>query len=605
MKVPAFWPFRLPLIFLAPFFVSFVALPAAAATSADAAPATVPSIFVCGDSTARNTGPGAQGWGTAIAAYFDPAKATIKNVAHAGTSSLTYYNGDWPNVLPQIKVGDYVLIVFGINDGGLATPGGFDDDLHERTDARSRQTSSAHTYGWYMSKMATDAQAKDAHVYLLTVTARDIWTNPKATFKDAAIISQQEGYTTAEDKIDRANWGKYPEWTKAVGTKFHLPVLDLTSLEGDQYDKIGREKIMVNYLDHNHTTPAGADLVAKIIVSGLKAFKSSPFTAMLSTEGQTIETADAKYVANNEGPRVMMNTPTALLGQGANVLPVNPVLPTLWIVGDSTVRNGGGDGRNLNQWGWGAPIEYYFDLAKINVVNRALGGTSSRTFFNNNWPGVLANVKKGDFVMIQFGHNDKNGDLTGANVTIGSLNGTGNETQEVTGRSGQPETVHTFGWYLKKFAEETKAQGATPIICSLIPRKIWENGKIIRSNAGYFSYADWAGDVAKAESVPFIDLNAITARKYNELGPDKVEPLFVPMPSEHTHTDWYGAIINAESVIGGLKMLKDDPLATYFSARGQAIPAADPANPALDGTSTAESAANAAAARKQTPAPAQ
>jgi len=549
----------------------------------------MPAIFVCGDSTAKNNAGGAQGWGTAIAAYFDPAKAVINNVAHAGTSSRTYYDGDWPRVLPQIKTGDYVLIVFGINDGGLRTPPGLGDEVDGQ---------GWHTYGWYMSKMATDAQAKGAHIYLLTVTARDIWTNPKATFKDATITAQQDGYNPADDRIDRANWGKYPEWTEAVGAKFHLPVLDLTSLEGDRYDKIGREKIMVNYLDHNHTNPAGADLVAQIIVSGLKAFKNSPFTAMLSAKGAAVETADAKYVANNEGPRVMMNNPTALLGQGLNAMPANLALPTLWIIGDSTVRNGAGNGAGNGQWGWGAPIEYYFDLGKINVINRALGGTSSRTFYNSNWPSVVANVKKGDFVMIQFGHNDKNGDLTGMNANIGSLNGTGDETQAVTGRNGQPDTVHTFGWYLKQYAEETKAKGATPIICSFIPRKKWENGKIIRSNADYFPYADWAGDVAKAEGIPFIDLNAITARKYNELGPDKVEALFVPMPSEWTHTDWYGAIINAESVVGGLKLLKDDPLAAYFSPRGQAIPAADPAKPALEGTTTTASAASAAAARK-------
>jgi lysophospholipase L1-like esterase len=253
--------------------------------------ASLPAIVVCGDSTAKNNGRGAQGWGTAIAAYFDPAKATVNNVAHAGTSSRTYYNGDWPKVLPQIKAGDYVLIVFGINDGGLHTPPGLGDEV----DAQGW-----HTYGWYMSKMATDAQAKGAHVYLLTVTERNIWTNPKAVFKDATITTQQDGYTTADDRADRANWGKYPEWTKEVGAKLHLPVLDLTTLESDTYDKMGREKVMVNYLDHNHTNPAGADIVASIIVSGLKAFKNSPFTPLLSDKGKAVATADAKYVSANE-----------------------------------------------------------------------------------------------------------------------------------------------------------------------------------------------------------------------------------------------------------------------------------------------------------------
>jgi lysophospholipase L1-like esterase len=301
----------------------------------------------------------------------------------------------------------------------------------------------------------------------------------------------------------------------------------------------------------------------------------------------------------------VVHAQSALPGQTANAMPTNPNLPTLWIIGDSTVRNGTGYGGANGQWGWGATIEYDFDLTKINVVNRALGGTSSRTFYNNNWPNVVANVKKGDFVIMQFGHNDKNGDLTGANAGIGSLNGIGDETQEVdNARSGQKDTVHTFGWYMKQYVEQTKAKGATPFICSLIPRKIWADGKIVRVNKDYFPYGEWAGEVAATEKVGFVDLNEITARKYDALGEAKVAALFVPMPTEHTHTDWYGAIINAESVISGLKALKDDPLAAYFSAKATTLPAADANTPPLEGTSTVQSAEKAAAARAATPAPA-
>src|SRR5579875_1360912 len=117
-------------LLLAATFARAAAMPGtpAPAPNADAAPAadasTKPSIFVCGDSTSKYSGSETissdmQGWGTPLALFFDPAKVQIKNVGHAGTSSLTYYNGDWPKVLPQIKAGDFVLIVFGINDGGL------------------------------------------------------------------------------------------------------------------------------------------------------------------------------------------------------------------------------------------------------------------------------------------------------------------------------------------------------------------------------------------------------------------------------------------------------------------------------------------------------
>src|SRR5476649_2796355 len=82
--------------------------------AAEAPAATrVPTIFVCGDSTARNTAKGksgepCMGWGTPLADYFDPARAMVANVAHAGQSSRTYFTipGDWPSVLPKIQPGD-------------------------------------------------------------------------------------------------------------------------------------------------------------------------------------------------------------------------------------------------------------------------------------------------------------------------------------------------------------------------------------------------------------------------------------------------------------------------------------------------------------------
>src|ERR1043165_5086876 len=82
---------------------------------------------------------------------------------------------------------------------------------------------------------------------------------------------------------------------------------------------------------------------------------------------------------------------------------LNPALPTLWIAGDSTAARG----RGAAQQGWGVPFAGYFDPAKINVANRARGGRSSRTFFTEAlWDQLLAEVRKGDTVLLQFGHND-------------------------------------------------------------------------------------------------------------------------------------------------------------------------------------------------------
>ena len=566
-----------------------------------------PAIFVVGDSTARNNGTGKNGepmvgWGTPITNFFDTEKIVIKNVGHAGQSSRTYYNitNDWPSVLPQIKAGDFVLLVFGINDGGPprtvrdrgSIPGLGDETVDIQRPDGTMET--AHTYGWYMSKMATDAQAKGAHVYLLTVTTRNIWTNPKVKFRDATPIDPLPAdYDPKQDKIERGTGnGQYTQWTKDIGQRLHLPVFDLTDFCADKYEAMGREEVNKLYSDHNHTYMPGAEIVASSIVSSLKAFKDSPFIPLLSDNGRALETADVRFVSDNPVPpsiqisdvprNTQMGNPPAPDGAPGNgkyfpPMPANPALPTLWLIGDSTVRNGTlGDGSNMNQWGWGAPIVMDFDLDKINVVNRAYGGTSSRSFYTGFfWQNLRPLIKKGDFVILQFGAND-NGGASGK----AALAGTGAETQNVV-RAGKTEIVHTFGWYLQQFVNETREQGATPIICSLTPRKNWaDDGHFRRDNT---THAAWAAEVAWTNGVPFVDLYELIARKYESLGTNEVDKLYVPSPREKLHTGWDGAVTNSECVIAGLNGLKENPLAPFLSARGRVVApvALTPSAPAM------------------------
>jgi lysophospholipase L1-like esterase len=611
-----------------------VPLPAAPAVQPAAAAAGLPTIFVCGDSTARNNANGALGWGTPLADYFDPAKVIVENVAHAGTSSRTYMNGDWPKVLPRIKAGDFVLVVFGINDGGPprsasargSIPGIGDETVELPRPDGTIET--AHTYGWYMARYISDARAKGARVYVLTVTARNIWNNPKAKFRDATITSQEEGYNPAEDHVERGtSHGDYTKWSAEVAEAQHAPLLNLTFLLADKYDQMGREKVMVNFLDHNHTKPAGADIVAASVVSGLKAFPNSPFLALLSDKGRAVETADPKYVSANEprvalplkssdvprltqigaaAPQPVTETPPPAAGtpppgkapRGPRIalpVPADPKLPTLVLIGDSTVRNGvQGDGSEKGQWGWGAPLTAFFDLTKINLINRAMGGTSSRSYYNTLWKETRELVKPGDVVIMQFGHND-NGSLANDPRARATLPGAGEETQ-LSGTA----TVHTFGWYVRQYVKEIRAKGATPIICSLIPRRHWgEDGRVRRDLA---SHAGWAAQVAKEENVDFIDLNERIARRYDELGREKVMPLFSPAETENVHTGWDGAVLNAEIVVSGLKALKADPLAPYFSAVAQGIAPADLSSPAPAPKPSPASAA-AASAPATAPAP--
>ncbi len=246
-------------------------------------------------------------------------------------------------------------------------------------------------------------------------------------------------------------------------------------------------------------------------------------------------------------------------------VPANPKLPSLILVGDSTVRNGKGDGAQ-GQWGWGEPLVTFFDPGKVNVVNRAIGGRSSKSYISEGeWEETLKYIKAGDVVLFQWGHND-GGKPDEPTRTRASLPGIGEESVEIDNLIlKKHETVHTYGWYLRKYVEDTKAKGATPIICSLIPRKIWKDGKIVRNGK---DYAGWAQQVAEQEKVGFIDLNNIIADKYDALGEAAVEPLFA---DPHTHTSAAGAEINAEAVVIGLKRLKKDPVSADFSAKGQAV----------------------------------
>jgi len=241
--------------------------------------------------------------------------------------------------------------------------------------------------------------------------------------------------------------------------------------------------------------------------------------------------------------------------------PFNPKLPTLFLIGDSTVRAGskgnGGDGL----WGWGAPIADFFDRTRINVQNRAWGGTSSRTFQTQGfWEKVLADLKPGDCVMIQFGHND-GGPINDRQRARGTIKGVGDEIQEIDNLlTGKHEVVHTYGWYLRKFITDAKAKGTTAIICSPIPRNIWRDGKVIRASE---DYGKWAGGAARVQEAFFIDLNAIIAGHYDKLGEEHVSTTFFS-PKDRTHTVAAGAKFNAQCVVEGLKAINKCPLTGYL-----------------------------------------
>ncbi|TVR45661.1 MAG: rhamnogalacturonan acetylesterase [Puniceicoccaceae bacterium] len=248
-----------------------------------------------------------------------------------------------------------------------------------------------------------------------------------------------------------------------------------------------------------------------------------------------------------------------LLGVVLPMLRADSPPPRLWLVGDSTVRVG-----TPGQRGWGEEISRYFDPAAIEVDNRAIGGRSSRTFrTEGRWAAIMEELRPGDVVLIQFGHND-GGPINDDSRARGTLPGTGDETEAIDNLlTGQPEVVHTYGWYLRHYIREAKATGAVPVICSPVPRKIWENGRIARDR-----YAGWARAVAMEEGALFLDLNDRIGRRYEALGTEAVEAFFA---DERTHTNEAGARFNAEAVVLGLLDLQPNPVAGTLSKAGQAL----------------------------------
>lgn len=259
-------------------------------------------------------------------------------------------------------------------------------------------------------------------------------------------------------------------------------------------------------------------------------------------------------------------------------MPANPNLPTLFIIGDSTVRNRNGTGEG-GLWGWGDLLAPYFNTNKINVVNDALGGTSSRTFYRDRWAAVKSMMKPGDFMIMQFGDNDSSPinekKVTSRTRSRGTIRSAGNEIELITNiLTKRFEVVHSFGWYEKQFINEARARGVTPMVCSMIPHNHWKDGKTVRDN---HSFAGWAGEAAHAEHAPFLDINEIIARRYDQMGPQAVKSLF--RVGSGPHTSLAGAKTNATCVVSALKGLKEDPLAKYFSAKASSVAPADLSKP--------------------------
>ncbi len=231
--------------------------------------------------------------------------------------------------------------------------------------------------------------------------------------------------------------------------------------------------------------------------------------------------------------------------------------PVLFLVGNSTMRNGTLGNGNNGQWGWGYFERQFFDENKITVENHALGGTSSRTFWKYLWKDVLKGIRPGDYVILELGHND-NGPFDSGRARA-SIKGISHEDSLVVTikETGVVDTVYSFGEYMRKYIADIRKAGATPILMSLTPRNAYEAENPNRIARVDKTFGLWSKQIAEEQNVPFIDLNDISAKKFESFGKWKTDYHFF---GDKIHSSEFGAILNARSAAEGIASNNDPQL---------------------------------------------
>ncbi|KAH6949728.1 SGNH hydrolase-type esterase domain-containing protein, partial [Ilyonectria sp. MPI-CAGE-AT-0026] len=161
---------------------------------------------------------------------------------------------------------------------------------------------------------------------------------------------------------------------------------------------------------------------------------------------------------------------------------------------------------------------------------------------------LLASTASGNYVLIEMGHNEDR-DPTAAGTLAAdraTLPGIGEDTKVVTTTSGANETVHTFGWYLRKMIADVRAKGATPIISGMVNRNYW-NGDTLQDD---WSFADYAEQVATAAGVEYIDYTKYSVALFQSLSPMEAKTYY---PNDNTHTNWDGAKLNTQTFVQAVK----------------------------------------------------
>lgn len=210
---------------------------------------------------------------------------------------------------------------------------------------------------------------------------------------------------------------------------------------------------------------------------------------------------------------------------------------TVYLAGDSTAANKAEDKRP--ETGWGEMLQQHFDPAKVKIDNRALNGRSTKSFVDEgHWQKILDVLKKGDYVFVEFGHND--------------------EKKDKPAGYASPDDYKAN---LSRFIRDVRAKGATPVLLTPVSRRKFENDVLVKTHG---EYPDAVKFVGKAEKVAVIDMESKSAAVLTRYGKDGSTKLFLQLkPGENpnypkgvednTHFSPLGAEEMAKLAVEGIR----------------------------------------------------
>ena len=491
-----------------------------------------PVLFLIGNSTMRNgtMGNGSNGqwgWGYYASKYFDGRRISVENQALGGMSTRTFYTDLWPAVRQALRPGDWVIVSIGHNDHADffdkkrargVIDGVCPDTMLVGFNERRQVNDTVYSYGEYLRRYVSEIRAAGANPILMSLTPRDAYT--------------------PQGKIVRK---PQTQWAAYVAATEGVPFVDLNEISGQKLDRMSHWKEQYHFFgDHIHTSAFGAELNARSAAEGIY-YSANPLLRPLQ--------------------QMMVGVPLEAYGQGRQ-----EGKPMVFITGDSTVKNKDQDDDGM--WGWGSQAGLIFDPAKITFENVAMAGRSTRSYLREGrWEKVYNALRPGDFVLLQFGHNDicPITDKKARGVIPGTA-----DTCHVykMDDDGSYQVVYSFGWYLRKFIDDVREKGATPILLSLTPRNEWPGGRIERRND---TYGKWYREVVEQTGVEFVDVHNISADFLDKKFASRDEAKSKAKASryfnhDHTHTSKLGAQMNARSVAQGLRQI-NSPLAKYLKKK--------------------------------------